>query len=122
VAAATSQAGGGPVPGRPARGYALPALIAMAVLLIIGGAVGAGDLAHRAPARLQGPTVAAQIAVGIEQQKRSQTPPLVSCPPTIPVRMGYRFVCTVAGPTSRLPVRVQEIDNRGGLTWQLGRN
>jgi hypothetical protein len=121
VAATTSPAGGTPVRARPSRGYLIPALIAMAVLLAIGTAVGAGDLAHPAPARLEGPTVAAQIAVALQQQRRSQTPPVVTCPRTIPVRRGFQFVCTIAGGRSGPAVHVREIDNRGGLRWQLAR-
>ena len=92
----------------------------MAVLLAIGTAVGAGDLAHPAPSTLQGPTVAAQIAVALQQQRQSQTPPVVTCPRTIPVRTGWQFVCRVGG-RSGPAVDVREIDNRGGLRWQLPR-
>jgi hypothetical protein len=121
VAATTSPAGGTGALARQRRGYAIPALIAMAVLLAIGAAIGAGDLTHPAPAKLQGSTVASQIAVGIEQQGRTEAPPEVTCPPTIPVRTGWQFVCTITGPRSRQPVTVREIDNRGGLSWHLGR-
>lgn len=92
----------------------------MAVLLAIGTAVGAGDLTHPAPATLQGPTVAAQIAVGIQQQYRSPSPPDVTCPRRIPVRSGTQFVCTIGTGRARRVVDVSEIDNRGGLHWQLG--
>ena len=110
----------GPAPGpRGRRGYWVPGLIAMTVLLAIGLAFGAGDLDHRSSSTLNGADVAEQIAVAIEAQQSAHGPPEVECPPSEPVRPGWRFVCTVEQTASERTVQVTEIDGRGHLHWQL---
>jgi hypothetical protein len=90
----------------------------MAVLVAIGVAVGAGDLAHPAPRTLAGADVASEIALGIESAQGLHQPSLVSCPATEPVRLGQRFTCRETG--SPAPIAVIEIDNRGHLRWSFG--
>lgn len=106
---------------RGKRGYFLPGAIALAALLAIGGAVGAGDLSHPAPRSLAGSDVASEIALGIQTAERLSQPPSVSCPPTEEVGNGLRFTCTEAAGGSR-PARtiaVTEIDGRGHLRWSV---
>lgn len=106
---------------RGRRGYFLPGAIALAALLLIGGAIGAGDLFHPAPSRLRGPEVASQIALGVQVQQNRASAPRVTCPAVEPVRTGYRFDCTlVAGRGSPVIVAVTEVNGRGGLHWSLG--
>jgi Domain of unknown function (DUF4333) len=114
--APTEPAGGPP---RRRRGYFLPGIIALAALLAIGAAIGAGDLSHPAPKTLGGPDVASELAFGIEGQVGATSPPPVSCPATVPVRDGYRFRCTTILHGSPRPVAVVEIDTRGHLRWSL---
>ncbi len=70
------------------RGYWIPALIAMAVLLAIGLAFGAGDLDHRGPSTLAGSEITQDLAQGIQAKEGTHTPPEVRCPDTEPVRAG----------------------------------
>src|SRR5579875_2331816 len=66
-ASLTAAAGGAPAPrARSRRGYFLPGAIALAALLLIGAAVGAGDLSHPSPRTLRGADVAAQISLGVQ--------------------------------------------------------
>jgi hypothetical protein len=101
------------------RGYLIPGLIAMAVLLAIGVALGAGDLDHRSTSGLHGSDVAQQLALAIQAQSGLHTPPDVTCPATEPVRQGFRFSCSITGNGSTRVVDVEETDGRGHLRWQL---
>jgi hypothetical protein len=92
----------------------------MAVLLAIGGAIGAGDLEHRSPSRLSGSDIAQQIALGMQAQAGRSAPPDVHCPASEPVRNGWSFVCTEVQSGGSLPIQVTEIDSRGHLRWHLG--
>jgi hypothetical protein len=107
-------------PGRPKRGYWIPAVIAMVVLLAIAAAVGAGDLDHSAPTKLPGSEVASEVALGLQVQTRSSGPPDVTCPPSEPVRAGFHFECTLSSGATRRAVDIVEIDGRGRLRWHLG--
>jgi hypothetical protein len=116
-----------PPSGRRRRGYWIPGLISLAVLTAIGVALGAGDLNHSNPKRLNGTDVAQQIALGIQAREGSHSPPDVRCPASEPVRQGWRFVCTrVASGTAGTAggatqsVEVTEVDNRGRVRWSLG--
>jgi Domain of unknown function (DUF4333) len=102
------------------RGYWIPALIAMAVLLAIGLAFGAGDLDHRSPSTLAGSEITQYLAQGIQAKEGTHTPPDVRCPDREPVRAGLRFVCTVTEAGTSRPVHVVEIDRRGTLSWRIG--
>jgi hypothetical protein len=106
-------------PRRSRRGYWLPGFIALAALLLIGGAVGAGDLSHSAPKTLYGPDVASEIALGIEAQQGGTIPPEVSCPRREPVKMDWAFSCTTVLSGRSETVQVVEVDGRGHLRWQL---
>ncbi len=105
---------------RGRRGYWIPGLIAMAVLLVIAVAVGAGDLDHGAPRVLQGPDIASQIALGIQTQDGAARAPDVHCPKSEPVRAGLQFECSVQQAGKNVPVEVVELDGRGQLSWHLG--
>lgn len=104
---------------RGRRGYFLPGAIALGALLLIGAAIGAGDLAHPAPEHLRGSDVASQIALGVQEQRNSATPPKVTCPATEPVRSGYRFDCILDAGGAPATVTVTEFNGRGGLHWSL---
>ena len=103
---------------RPRRGYFLPGLIALTVLLAIGVAAGAGDLEHRPPPSLLGTDVAQELSVGIQAQQGGAEP-TVTCPAREPVRRGLAFTCRTGGPHGRV-VQVTEVDGRGHLRWSLG--
>jgi hypothetical protein len=122
-----SSAGSPDAPGQAAptarrgrRGYWVPGLIAMAVLLAIAVAVGAGDLDHGAPRVLQGPDMASQIALGIQTQEGADHAPDVHCPKSEPVRSGWQFECSVIQAGKRVPVNVVELNQHGQLSWHLG--
>jgi hypothetical protein len=89
-------------------------------LLLIGGAVGAGDLVHSAPRSLSGPDLSSEIALGIQAAQGLEQPPPVSCPAHEPVRVGLAFKCieTTTDQGDR-PVYVTEIDGRGHLRWSF---
>jgi hypothetical protein len=98
----------------------VPGFIAMAVLLVIGLAAGAGDLVHRPPTSLHGADLATQLALGVQAQQGGSRPPAVNCPSTEPVAKGHRFQCTVAGRDgTRQIIDVVEVDSRGSLQWHL---
>jgi Domain of unknown function (DUF4333) len=94
--------------------------MAMAFLLIIAVAVGAGDLDHSAPRSLQGPDIASQIALGIQTQQGTASAPDVHCPKKEPVRSGWQFACSVTRAGSSVPVEVVELNQHGQLSWHLG--
>ncbi len=104
---------------RRRRGYWVPGLIATAVLLAIGLALGAGDLDHRSPSTLAGPEVAQNIALGVQAQEGSQALD-VHCPASEPVRVGRQFDCTLTQAGRTRSIHVVEIDGRGHLRWTLG--
>ncbi len=92
----------------------------MAALLGIGLALGAGDLDHRTTSGLHGTDVAQQLALAIQAQNGSHTPPNVTCPATEPVRSGLQFSCTIQASGSSQVIHVEETDGRGHLSWQMG--
>jgi hypothetical protein len=106
--------------GRRRRGYWIPGLIALAVLLGIGLAFGAGDLDHGGPNTLAGPEMDQDLARAIQASEGTPSPPTVHCPRSEPARAGLQFVCTVTGAGPTRTVHVTEIDGRGGLSWRFG--
>jgi hypothetical protein len=106
-------------PGRSRRGYWLPAVIAMTVLLAIAAAVGAGDLYHSPPKTLAGSDVASEIAIGMQVEQGATSPPVLHCPDHEPVRTGLTFDCTLGGGRGGRTVKVVEVDARGHLRWQI---
>jgi len=107
-------------PRRSRRGYFLPGVIALAALLGIGTAFGAGDLVHQAPRVLSGPEVASQVELGLQAELNSVNQPYVTCPSSEPVKAGLTFTCFErprSGPAR--PISVSEIDARGQLQFGL---
>jgi hypothetical protein len=114
---------GAPTPRRaPAkRGYLLPGVIALAALLAIGTAFGAGDLYHQPPRGLPGPLVASQISLAIQADYNVSVAPVVSCPASEPVRSGLVFYCSEEAKAAGSPLKITvvETDQRGNLSWKL---
>ena len=104
--------------GRNGKGYFLPGLIALVVLLGLGLFVGAGDLDHPAATSLDGTAIASQISLAIQAEQNSVSAPSVTCPAKEPVRAGFQFDCAMSGHPSKT-VRVTEIDSRGQVRWSL---
>jgi hypothetical protein len=104
--------------GRKGKGYFLPGLIALAALVGLGLFVGAGDLDHGAPSRLDGTALASQIALAIQAERNSVAAPHVTCPASEPVRLNFRFDCTLSGGRPTV-VHVTEVDRRGQVRWSL---
>lgn len=117
----TTEAGdeGAVRPPRGRRGYWIPGLIALTVLVLIAVAVGAGDLSHPAPSSLARSDIESQLALGIQTERRTSGPPSVHCPGAEPVRKGYRFDCVVVTGETATVVTVTEIDDHGGLRWSM---
>jgi Domain of unknown function (DUF4333) len=115
-----AQTGVAPSGRRGRRGYWVPGLIAMAVLLVIAVAVGAGDLDHSAPRVLDGADIASQIGLGIQTQRGAATAPAVHCPKSEPVRSGWKFECSLQQAGKTVPVQVVELDQHGQLSWHIG--
>lgn len=114
-----------PAPGRRAKGYFLPGVIALGALLAIGVFfVGAGDLQHPANTQLAGADIESEIALAIQAQQNSTRAPAVTCPAREPVRPGLHFQCTVAAGRGRpvRPVYVTEVDGRGRIRWSFAKN
>jgi Domain of unknown function (DUF4333) len=105
--------------GRRRRGYWIPGLIAIAVLVAIGVAFGAGDLAHRGPNTLAGPELAQTLGQAIQAADGTASPPSVHCPDSEPARAGLQFVCMVTQGRAIRQVHVTEINGRGGLSWRM---
>lgn len=104
---------------RPARrGYFLPGLIALAVLVLIGLAFGAGDLEHPTAKNLSGADIAGQIALGIQSEQNDRTVPSVSCP-SESVHPGLVFQCTDRSARPARTVYVTETDDRGDVRWSF---
>jgi hypothetical protein len=103
------------------RGYFLPGVIALAALLALGAAFGAGDLQHRGPSILAGRDVAEQLALAMQAQVAAPSAPSISCPSTEPVRKGLVFYCKVAPwrGAGRRELRVTEVDSSGRLSWSV---
>lgn len=101
------------------RGYFIPGLIALAVLLAGGAFATAGGLSNASPSRLDGVHVGTLIAENYQNNHQLASPPPVQCPPDEPVAAGHRFVCqllrTKGGP---LPVEVTETGG-GRVTYQV---
>lgn len=105
---------------RSRRGYFLPGVIALAVLLGIGTAFGAGDLDHQAPRVLSGVEVASQVELGLQAEVGGANLPYVTCPVSEPVIAGLTFACLEHphnGPVR--PISVTEIDAHGQLRFGL---
>jgi hypothetical protein len=105
---------------RRRRGYWIPGLIALAVLLGIGLALGAGDLDHGGATTLAGPEMAQELAQAIQARDGTPSPPTVHCPHTEPARAGLQFDCTIIGAGPARTLHVTEINNRGALSWRFG--
>lgn len=105
--------------GKGKRGYFVPGLIALAVLLAGGALATAGGLSHASPTRLDGTHVGTLIAENYQNNHRLESPPPVQCPNNEPVAAGHQFVCQLlrsnGGP---LPVQVTETGN-GQITYQV---
>jgi Domain of unknown function (DUF4333) len=102
------------------RGYWIPGIIALTVLVAIAIGFGAGDLTHPSPRTLAGPDVESELSLGIQAQRGSAEPPVVHCPGSEPVLAGHAFTCTLVLGGSTEPVSVVEIDSRGRLRWSIG--
>jgi hypothetical protein len=107
----------GSPPGRRRRGYWIPGLIALAAMLAIGVAFGAGDLVHSAPSTLHGQDVASEIALAMQARQHLTTAPDVRCPQSEPVRSHLVFECVLVQGKLQTTITVTEIDNRGHLQW-----
>ena len=99
----------------------MPGAIALAALLALATAFGAGDLYHQPPSSLAGPDVASQIALAIQAEKNVVSAPSVTCPDNEPVRAGLVFYCVEkpTGDGAPITVTVRETDQRGNLSWTL---
>jgi hypothetical protein len=104
---------------RGRRGYWIPGIIALTVLVAIAIGFGAGDLTHPSPRTLAGQDVEAELSLGIQAQQGSSSPPVVHCPGSEPVLAGHAFSCTLVTGESTEVVSVVEIDRRGRLRWSI---
>ncbi|MGI8753131.1 MAG: DUF4333 domain-containing protein [Acidimicrobiales bacterium] len=101
------------------RGYFVPGLIALAVLLAGGAFASAGGLSHASPSRLDGAHVGTLIAENYQNNHQLESPPPVQCPNNEPVASGHRFVCHLLR-TKGCPLSVQVTETGGGqFTYQV---
>jgi hypothetical protein len=118
-AAATGRTSACAYAGKGKRGYFIPGLIALAVLLAGGAFATAGGLSHATPTQLDGVHVGTLIAENYQNNHQLESPPPVQCPRSEPVAAGHRFVCQLlrskGGP---LPIEVTETSG-GQITYQL---
>lgn len=105
--------------GRGKRGYFIPGLIALAVLLAGGAFASGGGLSHASPTRLDGASVGTLIAQNYQNNHQLESPPPVQCPDNEPVVAGHRFVCQLLG-TKGGPLAVEVTETGGGrVTYQV---
>ena len=105
--------------GRGKRGYFLPGLIALAVLLAGGALATAGGLSHAAPTQLDGVHVGTLIAENYQNNHQLASPPPVQCPSTEPVVAGRHFVCQLLRSKGG-PLTVDVTETGGGrITYQV---
>ena len=109
---------GAPVKKR--RGYFIPGIIALVVLLVIGLVLGGGDLEHPAATTIYGSAIESQIANGIQDVRDTNATIDVACPAQEPVKQGLQFSCTATGAgLENQTVYVVETDGRGDTRWSL---
>jgi len=104
---------------RAKRGYFVPGLIALVVLAAAGGVANFAGLNHAGPHRLAGPDVETFLAQAIQSSNGLSQPPSISCPPSEPVRAGFRFTCTWQRAGGNRPVSVTETDSRGQFRYSV---
>ncbi|MDQ2727799.1 MAG: DUF4333 domain-containing protein [Actinomycetota bacterium] len=118
-AAATGRTSACGYAGRGKRGYFIPGLIALAVLLAGGAFASAGGLSHASPTRLDGAHVGTLIAQNYQNNHQLESPPPVECPNNEPVAAGHLFVCHLLR-TKGGPLRVEVTETGGGqVTYQV---
>jgi Domain of unknown function (DUF4333) len=105
--------------GRRGKGYFIPGLIALAVMVAAGGVVNFAGLDHAHPSNLAGNDVATFVAQGIQAQQGLAAPPTISCPPREPVRTGLSFTCTWQQVGGDRQVKVTETDARGQYRFSV---
>lgn len=107
--------------GRRRRPYFVPGVIAFVVLLVMSVILGAGDLFHSSPSSLSGSQVAQQVALAIQFQENTSQPPVLSCPATLPAKVGYAFTCVASERlgAARRTVEVTETGNHGQVRWSF---
>jgi hypothetical protein len=99
--------------GRRGKGYFVPGLIALAVMVVAGGIVNFAGLDHAHPSSLAGRDVSTFVAQGIQAEDGLAAPPPITCPATEPVRVGLSFACTWQRVGGDRRVTVTETDSRG---------
>lgn len=110
----------GAPPAKKRRGYFLPGVIALIVLVVLGIVIGGGDLEHPASTTIYGSAIESQIANGIQDVRNTNSLVRVSCPAQEPVKQGLTFDCTADGAgLKHQTVYVVETDGRGDTRWSL---
>ncbi|MDQ6836920.1 MAG: DUF4333 domain-containing protein [Actinomycetota bacterium] len=105
--------------GRGKRGYFIPGLIALIVLLAGGAFVNFGGLSHDTPSQLDGTNVATRIAQNYQANHQLESPPPVRCPNNEPVAAGLRFACQLLRPGA-VPLSVDVTETRNGqITYRV---
>jgi hypothetical protein len=107
--------------GRRGKGYFVPGLIALAVMVVAGGVVNFAGLDHAHPSTLAGSDVSTFVAQGIQAEQGLAAPPTITCPASEPVRTGLSFTCTWQRAGGDRPVKVTETDSRGQYHFSIGR-
>jgi hypothetical protein len=107
--------------GRRGKGYFVPGLIALAVMVAAGGVVNFAGLDHAHPSSLAGSDVSTFVAQGIQAEQGLAAPPTITCPTSEPVRTGLSFTCTWERAGGDRPVKVTETDSRGQYHFSVGR-
>lgn len=101
------------------RGYFIPGMIALAVLLVGGGIVDAAAFSHGSPHRLPGPLISAQIADNYQGNHGLASPPPVRCPGDEPVTAGHHFTCQLLR-ANAAPLAVSVTETGGGqVSYQV---
>jgi hypothetical protein len=118
-----AEAGGRPsacgYAGQSKRGYFVPGIIALAVLLAVGAFAYGGGLSHASPSAVDGSRVATLIAETYQNNHRLASPPPVQCPARQPAATGHRFGCQLLRQAGApLPVEVTETGG-GQFTFQV---
>jgi hypothetical protein len=100
------------------RAYLRSGIVALAVLVLIAIGVSVFALSPRSsPRSLSGAEVATDLSSAIQAQRHLSSPPDVRCPPSITLRQGDRFTCTLIEHPHPVIVEVTQTNSQGNFTF-----
>jgi hypothetical protein len=100
------------------RAYLRSGIVALVVLVLIAIGVSVFTLSPSSSRHsLPGSEVAADLATAIQSQRHLSSPPDLRCPPSITLRQGDRFTCTLVEHPHPVIVEVTQTNSQGNFTF-----